>query len=62
LGKIGDLRTVDPQITASRDPDKYVRGWASKALGKIGYARAVDPLVAVIRDPEEIMRNAVAGH
>jgi HEAT repeat protein len=45
LGKIGDLRAVEPLIAALSDEDLGVRQCATDALGKIGDPRAVEPLI-----------------
>lgn len=49
LGKIGDMRAVDPLMTRLRvDKDTGVKEFAVKGLGLIGDARPVEMLVEVI--------------
>ena len=49
LGRIGDVRAVDPLIRALKDELSDVRERAAYALGKIGDARAVDPLIRALK-------------
>jgi len=59
LGKIGDVRAVEPLITALRDKVSYVSEGAEEALVKIGLP-AVEPLIAALMDKDRKVRNAVA--
>lgn len=47
LGRIGDIRALEPLIIALKD--RHVREAAIKALGRIGDARAVKPLLAALK-------------
>lgn len=52
LGQIGDVRAIEPLITALNDGEWYVRGAAAEALGRIRDTRAVEPLIAALKDKE----------
>lgn len=53
LGRIGDVRAVEPLIEALKDDDKlHVLPSAVVALGKIGDPRAVKPLISLLWDEE----------
>lgn len=58
LGKIGDLRGVDPLIEALHDPDIGVQCSAANSLGKIGDNRAVDALISKLEHENESVRHA----
>ena len=60
LGKIGDVRAVDPIIAALRDPKWTVSANAAEALGRIGDPRAVGPLKAALKDGSRDVRQAAA--
>lgn len=60
LGKIGDLRAVDPLMQALHDPDIGVQCSAANSLGKIGDRRAVDVLISKLESEDESIRHAVA--
>jgi len=61
LGKSGDLKAIDPLMSALQSPNSNVRDWAVLALVKIGDA-SVDPLIQALQDGgkgnEEGSRNA----
>jgi len=48
LGKIGDVRAIEPLIAALKDIDSSVCEAAAKSLGKIGDVRAIEPLIAAL--------------
>ncbi len=56
LGKLGDIRAVEPLITALKDGDAGVRSRAVSALGKLGDVRAVDPLIIALKDEDRYVR------
>lgn len=60
LGKIGDLRAVEPLIAALQDSSWGVRQHAAAALGMIGDTRAVKPLTAAFKDSKKVVRKAAA--
>lgn len=49
LGNLGDLRAVEPLISALSDRDFWVVGSAAEALGKLGDLRAVAPLTRTLK-------------
>jgi HEAT repeat protein len=56
LGKIGDVRAVEPLIPLLRYSDENIRYTAIEALGSIADPRAVVPLIDVLRDRKENVR------
>lgn len=58
LGAIGDIRAVEPLITALTDQDELARRSAADALGKIKDARAIEPLIAAIKDDDVYVRKS----
>jgi HEAT repeat protein len=56
LGDIGDPRAVEPLITALRNTDRWIRGFAAYALGQIGDGRAVEPLLILLNDKDDWVR------
>ncbi len=44
LGKLGDVRAVDPLIEALDAPGFQTRLYAAESLGKLGDRRAIEPL------------------
>ncbi len=63
LGKIGDLRAVEPLIGVLRDRhwfDEEARGDLVWALGEIGDIRAVGPLIAALKDTKQFVRKPAA--
>jgi HEAT repeat protein len=61
LGKLGDVRAVEPLLAALRDEDVEIRGFAASALGGCGDARAVEPLIGALRDDHEAVRRMAAS-
>ena len=72
LGKIGDIRAVEPLIGVLQSnsskgasgvrSDDDVRCAAAEALGKIGDIRAVEPLIGVVQsNSREEVRQAAAS-
>ncbi len=53
LGRMGDLRAVEPLIVALKDEDRYVRSSVAQALGSLGDKRAVEALTAAMKDDED---------
>jgi HEAT repeat protein len=60
LGKLGDMRAVEPLLAALRDDDAIIRGVAALALGELGDARAVEPLLAALSDNDAYFRGSAA--
>jgi HEAT repeat protein len=58
LGKLGDVRAVEPLVTALKDEARYVQAAAAEALGKLGDVQAVGPLVAALKDEDMNVREA----
>ena len=58
LGRIGDIRAVEPLIEALKDEDKEVRMEAADALGLIGDTRAIDPLQQLLEDESGVRNHA----
>ncbi|MGI0479877.1 HEAT repeat domain-containing protein [Geminocystis sp. CENA526] len=50
LGKLGDLRAVEPLIKCFECDDYYVRESAAQALEMLGDTRAISPLVALLEN------------
>lgn len=59
LGNVGDMRAVEPLITALNDNDSRVEKATTEALLKIG-SPAVEPLLITLRDTEKSVRKAAA--
>ena len=57
LGRIGDVRAVEPLIQRLQDEDEDVRSAAAEALGRIGDARAVDPLIQRLQEEDWWVRE-----
>jgi HEAT repeat protein len=57
LGLLGDIRAVEPLITALAGPYAGVREQAAAALGLLGDVRAVEPLITALQDKDS--RDAV---
>lgn len=53
LGKIKDVRAVEPLIAALKDENPEVRLWTVSALGNIRDARAVEPLIAAVKKDKD---------
>lgn len=60
LGRIGDVRAMEPLIAVLKDKDSWVRRGAAEALGWIGDARAVEPLIIALRDEMKNVRQSAA--
>ena len=59
LGKLRDIRAVDPLIKALDAPGFQTPVYAAEALGKIGDRRAIEPLLlAVMNSGNETFRKA----
>lgn len=50
LGRIGDVRALNPLIEALKDEDLHVRWHAAEALGEINNVRAIEPLTGLLED------------
>jgi HEAT repeat protein len=64
LGRLGDVRAVDPLIELLSDADQDLRRSAVEALGRIGDPKAIGPLLKVLGNQEdewavEPVRNAL---
>jgi HEAT repeat protein len=60
LGQLGDVRAVEPLITALTDGDRTVREAAAQALGQLGDVRAVEPLITALTDSATTVRETAA--
>ena len=56
LGKLGDLRAVEPLIQALKTEGWVVRESAIWALGELGDLRAVEPLIEALNDENRGLR------
>lgn len=59
LGKLGDLRAVEPLIRALDAPGFQTPVFAAEALGKLGDERAIEPLVMLAASSRDKMRDTV---
>jgi HEAT repeat protein len=59
LGKLGDLRAVEPLIRALDAPGFQTPFYAAQALGELGDARAVEPLTTMAADSKDKTRDVV---
>jgi HEAT repeat protein len=58
LGKLRDLRAVEPLIQALDAPGFQTPLFAAQALGKLGDTRAIQPLLAMLNSGHEKFRAA----
>ena len=58
LGKLGDLRAVEPLIRALDAPGYQTPLNAAQALGKLGDMRAVGPLLQMVANSRDKTREA----
>ncbi len=58
LGKLRDIRAVDPLIRALDAPGLQTPLFAAQALGKIGDPRAIEPLLQMLNSGHEKFRQA----
>lgn len=58
LGRLGDVRAVEPLIEALDAPGYQTRVHAAESLGKLGDARAIAPLVRVVETEPDPFRGA----
>ena len=59
LGKLGDLRAVEPLIRALDAPGYQTPLNAAQSLGKLGDIRAVEPLLQMAANSRDRTREAV---
>jgi HEAT repeat protein len=59
LGHARDPQSIDPCIQAMKDPEKAVRGQASRALAEIGEP-ASERLITLLKDPDWKIRYRAA--
>ncbi len=57
LGKIGDVRAVEPLIAILKDVKANARDGAAISLGRIGDARALEPLDQALTDDDAFVRE-----
>jgi len=57
LGKIGDLRAVEPLIEALGSNDNWLRSGAAWGLGKLRDTRAVPAPISPIKDKKTIVQK-----
>lgn len=60
LGKIGDLRAIDPLIRAFNDNDSYVQWSAAEALAEINESKTVELLIKALDDNSSDVRETAA--
>lgn len=58
LGKLGDLRAVEPLIEALDAPGFQTPLYAAQALGQLGDPRAIEPLMAIAQSGRGQTREA----
>lgn len=61
LGKLGDLRAIEPLITALDDEDAGVCCSAAIALGQLGDKRAIEPLINRLNANERWLKEEISG-
>lgn len=59
LGKLGDVRAVEPLIRALDAPGFQTPIFAAEALGKLGDPRAIEPLVMLAANSRDKILEAV---
>jgi HEAT repeat protein len=59
LGRMHDLRAIEPLITLLKDDDWWVRFKAVWALGQLGDVRVLPSLRRVSNDESETVRDSV---
>jgi HEAT repeat protein len=60
LGKLGDVRGVEPLIAALEDEAEQIRGYAAEAPAKLGDRRAVPALIEALHDHDVWVRKRIA--
>ena|SRR5689334_20522282 len=60
LGKLRDMRAVEPLIQALDAPGFKTPVYAAEALGKIGDPRAIRPLLSVMQSGNDTLHEAAA--
>jgi HEAT repeat protein len=60
LGKLRDMRAVQPLIQALDAPGFTTPVYAAEALGKIGDSRAIQPLLSVLNSGNDTLHEAAA--
>jgi HEAT repeat protein len=60
LGKLRDLRAVEPLIRALDAPGFKTPVYAAEALGKLGDPRAIQPLLNVLNSGNDTLHDAAA--
>ena len=60
LGKLRDMRAVEPLIQALDAPGFKTPVYAAEALGKIGDPRAIRPLLSVLHSGNDTLHEAAA--
>ena len=58
LGKLGDIRAVEPLIRALEAPGYQTPLYAAEALGKLGDTRAIEPLILMASTGRDKTREA----
>jgi HEAT repeat protein len=61
LVALGDVRAVEPFISALQSGFARVRGDAARALGSLGDLRATEPLISALADKEPSVRESAAA-
>ena len=60
LGKLRDLRALEPLVDALSAPGRTTPVYAAEALGKIGDPRAINPLLEALGSKSEQLQIAAA--
>jgi len=60
LGRIGDVRAVEPLIEAMKDDNEHVKDAAREALQEIRDPEAVKPLIQALKDEQPYVRKGAA--
>jgi len=60
LGRMRDIRAVEPLIKALKDKSINLSSNAAEALGVIGDARAVEPLITALKSRDVFLRQSAA--
>ncbi len=62
LGKLDDIRAVEPLMRCLRDPDVRVRRSAVASLGLINKQECVNPLIMALKDEDASVRTDAIKH
>ncbi|MDY6897187.1 MAG: HEAT repeat domain-containing protein [Cyanobacteriota bacterium] len=60
LGRINDIRAVQPLIDVLDSEFRITRGNAAESLGNLGDSKAIEPLINALQDSDELAQNKAA--